>query len=208
MDLEPDGENAAFWSRIASSYDKLIDDDYKSMIQRIVEDVGPVDRVLDVATGTGFIALELAKNVKSVEAVDFVEEMVAAARMKADERGISNVHFSLGSAYKLSFPDHYFDAVIISNALQIMRTPEQALMESRRVLKPEGALIVPTFCLGEIEDPEGKIRKLTEKGFQVYHFFTVETFTQLVEKCGFCDMKWERMMSLGIPVVYLTAAPV
>ena len=208
VDLDVKGENAAFWSRIASSYDKLIDDDYKSMIQRIVEDVGPVDRVLDVATGTGFIALELAKNVKRVEAVDFVEEMVAAARMKASARGISNVQFSSGSAYKLDFPDHCFDAVILSNSLHIMREPEKALREARRVLKAEGVLVVPTFCLGEIKDSKRKFKKLSEKGFKVYHFFSAQDFTQLVQRVGFRVMLCELFVSIDLPMLYLTAAPV
>ena len=206
MDTESNGENSTFWRNIAPGYDDLIDDNYKSMIQRVIEDVGSVDRVLDVATGTGFIALEIAKKAKRVEAIDFVPEMISAARMKAHERAIANVNFSLGSAYKLGFPDHSFDAVIISNSLHVMREPEKALKESRRVLKTGGSLVVPTFCLGEADDPQGKIRKLSEKGFKVYHFFTVETFGQLVEKCGFCDLKWERMRSLGLPMVYLIAS--
>ena len=207
MGLELNGENAAFWSRIASGYDKLIDDVYKSMIQRIVEDVGPVDRVLDVATGTGFIALELAKNVNRVEAVDFVEEMITVARMRANERGISNVQFSSGSAYKLGFTDHCFNAVIISNSLHIMREPEKAIREARRVLRPEGVLVAPTFCLGESKDSKEKIRKLTEKGFKVYHFFTVERFTRLVVNLGFKVMKSELLVSIGLPMLYLIASP-
>jgi len=191
MDLELKGENAAFWRRIASGYDKLIDDDYKSMIQRIVEDVGSVDRVLDVATGKGFIALELAKNVNRVYGIDFVPEMITAARMKAHERAISNVQFSSGSAYELDFSDQSFDAVIISNSLHVLKTPEQALMEARRVLKAEGVLVVPTFCLGESDDSKKKIRKLSEKGFKVYRFFTVDGFTQLVQTLGFRVMKSE-----------------
>jgi len=164
--------------------------------------------VLDVATGTGFIALEVAKNVGRVEGIDFVPEMITAARIKAHERAISNAHFSLGSAYELGFPDHSFDAVIISNSLHVMRTPEQALMESRRVLKPEGVLVVPTFCLGETEDSKRKIRKLSEKGFEVYHFFTVDRFTQLVQKLGFRVIKSELLVSIDLPMLYLTAVPI
>ena len=48
MYLNLKGENVGFWQKIASGYDKLLDDDYKSMIQRVVGDVGTVDRGLDI----------------------------------------------------------------------------------------------------------------------------------------------------------------
>lgn len=207
VDLDVKGENAVFWQKIASGYDKLLDDDYKSMIQRVVDDVGTVDRVLDIATGTGFVALEVAKTVATVDAIDFVQEMITGARLKARAQGISNVHFSLGSAYELDFPDQFFDAVVISNSLHVLRTPEKALLEARRVLKAEGVLVVPTFCLAEIENSKRKMRKLSEKGFKVYHFFTVERFIQLVQTLGFRVMKSELLESLGLPMLYLTASP-
>ena len=208
MNSESKGENTAFWSKIASRYDELLDDDYKSMGQRVVDDVGTVDRVLDIATGTGFAALEVAKTAATVDAIDFVHEMITGARLKARAKGISNVHFSLGSAYELDFPDQFFDAVVISNSLHVLRTPEKALMEARRVLKAEGVLVVPTFCFGEIKDSKRKFRKLSEKGFKVYHFFTVDRFTQLVKKIGFRVIKSELLVCMGLPMLYLTAYPI
>lgn len=204
MDVK--GENAGFWQKIASGYDKLLDDDYKSMNQRVVDDVGMVDRVLDIATGTGFAALEVAKTVATVDAIDFVQEMITGARLKARAQDISNVQFSVGSAYELDFPDQIFDAVIISNSLHVMRTPEKALMEARRVLKAEGVLVVPTFCLGEIKDSKKKFGKLSKKGFKVYHFFTVDRFTNLVQKVGFRVRKSELLECMGLPMLYLTAS--
>lgn len=204
MDVK--GENAGFWQKIASGYDKLLDDDYKSMNQRVVDDVGMVDRVLDIATGTGFAALEVAKTVATVDAIDFVQEMITGARLKARAQDISNVQFSVGSAYELDFPDQIFDAVIISNSLHVMRTPEKALMQARRVLKAEGVLVVPTFCLGEIKDSKKKFGKLSKKGFKVYHFFTVDRFTNLVQKVGFRVRKSELLECMGLPMLYLTAS--
>ena len=204
MDVK--GENAGFWQKIASGYDKLLDDDYRSMIQRIVDDVGTVDRVLDIATGTGFVALKVAKTAANVDAIDFVQEMITEARLKARAQGISNVHFSLGSAYELDFPDQFFDAVVISNSLHVLKTPEKALMEARRVLKAEGVLVVPTFCFGEIKDSKRKFRKLSAKGFKVYHFFTVDRFTHLVQKVGFRVRKSELLECMGLPMLYLTAS--
>ncbi len=155
------GENRAFWQKVAPGYDDLVDDDYMTLVRRTVKDVGPADRVLDVATGTGLVALELSRQVGNVEAIDFVEEMIAAACLKAEEQGASNVNFSTSSAYDLNFQDHSFDAVIILNALHVMKTPKQALLESNRVLKPGGRLVCPTFCRGKTTDVK-KVQKISE----------------------------------------------
>jgi len=56
------------------------------------------------------------------------------------------------------YDDLIFDAVIISNSLHVMHESEQALKESRRVLKRGGVLVAPTFCLDEADDSKQKIR--------------------------------------------------
>jgi len=56
------GENAAFWGRWAPTYDQTSSNEYyNALARRIAEDIGTVDRVLDIATGTGLVAFELAK---------------------------------------------------------------------------------------------------------------------------------------------------
>jgi phosphatidylethanolamine/phosphatidyl-N-methylethanolamine N-methyltransferase len=143
------GENVAFWGKWAPTYDQTSSNkNYDAVAHRIAEDVGTADRVLDVATGTGLVAFELAKNVCLVEAVDMSPEMIAVAEHKARERSVNNIRFSVHEAYELDFLDHVFDAVAILNALHTMQRPEQALAEARRVLKPEGLLILPTPCHG------------------------------------------------------------
>src|SRR5438876_2243144 len=77
--------------------------------------VGPGGRVLDVATGTGDLALELARRVSPGGAVvgsDFAEAMLARARAKAETRcaAIARPRFERGDAVALPYPEDSFDA--------------------------------------------------------------------------------------------------
>lgn len=140
-----DTANRKFWNRSARIYDRYMrgdaavyDEVYRLSRARLRSDM----EVLELATGTGLIALQVAECVKSIEATDFSEGMIAAARSKPAP---PNVRFSMQDATRLTYPDRRFDAVIISNALHIMPHPEKALSEIHRVLKNGGMLIAPNF---------------------------------------------------------------
>jgi ubiquinone/menaquinone biosynthesis C-methylase UbiE len=72
-------------------------------------------RVLELAAGTGIIALRIAGHVKSVEATDFSEKMITAAKRKPAP---GNVNFAVADACALDYDDASFDAAIISNNIQ------------------------------------------------------------------------------------------
>jgi ubiquinone/menaquinone biosynthesis C-methylase UbiE len=188
------GENAAFWGRWAPTYDQTSSNKhYDALACRIAEDVGTVDRALDIATGTGLVAFELAKSMRLVEAVDTSPEMIAVAEHKARERNVNNIRFSVQGAYELDFLEHVFDAVVILNALHTMQRPEQALAEAKRVLKPEGLFIVPTPCDGQTEQTREQLRRMAEAGFgfKDYQQFTSDSLCQLVLSHGFMEVERE-----------------
>ncbi|WP_157962003.1 class I SAM-dependent methyltransferase [Acuticoccus kandeliae] len=89
--------------------------------------------VLDVCCGTGDLAIALTEAGADVTAVDFVLPMAAMARDKA-----SDAHIAVGDGEALPFAASKFDVVTCSFGLWHMPTPELALAEARRVLKPGG----------------------------------------------------------------------
>lgn len=109
--------------------------------------VGPGSRVLDVATGTGDLALELARRVApsgEVIASDFSEGMLARARAKAAGRPAGSVRprFEWADALELPYPDDAFDAATVGFGVRNFADRGTGLAEMVRVVRPGGRVVV------------------------------------------------------------------
>jgi arsenite methyltransferase len=106
--------------------------------------VGPGDRLLDVAAGTGASALLAAREFGCVVAgVDYAADAVRDAQLAADAAGLcARVGFVAGDAEALPFADAEFDAVLCECSLCTFPDQVQAMAEIRRVLRPGGRLAV------------------------------------------------------------------
>ncbi|MGI8728850.1 MAG: ubiquinone/menaquinone biosynthesis methyltransferase [Solirubrobacteraceae bacterium] len=106
--------------------------------------VAPGDRVLDVATGTGDLALALAAAVApggEVIASDFAEEMLARARAKAGDAAVP-VTFEWANAMKLPYADGEFAAATVGFGARNFGDLDQGLREMTRVVRPGGSVVV------------------------------------------------------------------
>jgi len=104
--------------------------------------LGPGERALDVATGTGDLAIELAGRVTpagEVVAVDFSGRMLDVARRK---RGSLPIHFEAANALELPFADNAFDAATVGFGARNFSDLERGLREMARVVKPGGRVVV------------------------------------------------------------------
>jgi len=102
--------------------------------------VGPGDRVLDVATGTGDLAIELSRRVGAAGEVvgsDFSEAMLELARQKAPE-----LRFEHGNALALPYDDDTFDAATVGFGARNFSDLPQGLREMARVVRPGGRVVI------------------------------------------------------------------
>jgi demethylmenaquinone methyltransferase / 2-methoxy-6-polyprenyl-1,4-benzoquinol methylase len=102
--------------------------------------VGSGARALDVATGTGDLAIELARRVGpegEVVGSDFSEEMLALARRKAPA-----LRFEWGNALELPYPDDGFDAATVGFGARNFSDLDRGLREMARVVRPGGRVVV------------------------------------------------------------------
>jgi demethylmenaquinone methyltransferase / 2-methoxy-6-polyprenyl-1,4-benzoquinol methylase len=109
--------------------------------------VGPGARVLDVATGTGDLALELARRVApggEVVGSDFSEAMLARARRKAPPPG-AELRFEWGDALELPYADASFDAATVGFGARNFSDLARGFAEMVRVVRPGGRVVVLEF---------------------------------------------------------------
>src|SRR5438067_10635053 len=94
------------------------------------------DLALDVATGTGHVALALAPHVRRVYGLDVTREMLAQAGRLTAERGVKNVDWVLGDAMRLPIADESFDLYAVRAAPHHFPDVDAFLHEAFRVLRP------------------------------------------------------------------------
>jgi demethylmenaquinone methyltransferase/2-methoxy-6-polyprenyl-1,4-benzoquinol methylase len=99
--------------------------------------VGPGSRALDVATGTGDLAIELVARGASVVGLDFSERMLELARAKAP-----GIEFVQGNALQLHYPDGSFDAVTVGFGARNFADLDRGLAELARVTRPGGRVVI------------------------------------------------------------------
>lgn len=108
--------------------------------------LGSTARAIDVAAGPGTLALELAKSVARVDAVDFAERMVEELQRVRRERGIENVFPIVGDGQALPFADASFDGAFSMFGLMFFPDRPQGYRELFRVLKPGGKALVSSWA--------------------------------------------------------------
>ena len=106
----------------------------------------PVERLLDLATGTADLALLCARHARSVVGADISEGMLSHGRTKVARARLSDrVELVRAASESLPFPDGRFDAVTVAFGVRNFDDLDRGLREMRRVLRPGGRVLVLEF---------------------------------------------------------------
>lgn len=146
---------------------------YTVMVAHIQEG----DQVLDIAGGTGDLALAFAKKVGASGCVvhtDINEAMLRTGRDRLVDKGVL-LPTAVCDAEKLPFPDKHFNLVSVAFGLRNMTHKDVALAEMNRVLKPGGRLLVLEFS---------RVAKPLEKAYDWYSFKVLPKLGELVAGDG------------------------
>ncbi len=180
-------------------------------------------KVLDLATGTADVALELVSSphVSHVDGIDMSQGMIEQGLIKvAKKKYQGKIDLRVGDAQHLPFADSSYDAVTISFGIRNIPDVKACISECYRVLKPGGRLIILEFAL-----PSSKLvrnlhlfylRNILPKvgkafsGNDVAYKYLNETieefpygerFTHIIEECGFDTTRYEEL-TMGIVNLY------
>lgn len=150
--------------------------------------VRPPLRVADIGTGTGILALELARQGLDVVGIDRSEAMLEAARQKwaleaQGSRG--RVAFEHGDAHALPLPDASVDAAFAHMVLHSLEEPERAVREMARIVRPGGRVVLVDFLPHEHAWMEQELGLL-------WLGFAPELVTAWLERAGLADVRLQR----------------
>ena len=184
-------------------------------------------RVLDVACGTGDLAEAFAAaGPDQVEGIDFTPEMLEIARQRPAHDASCPISWRVGDAMALDVPSQSVDVVSIAFGLRNVMVPEQAIAEFRRVLRPDGKLLILEFSepsnslvracnriyTNHIMPVTASIIARDRSGAYRYLPKSVETFLSrsaiesALKSSGFPNVR-QIPMTFGVCVAYLAEGP-
>ncbi len=181
-DLGKKEQVTKMFDTISSDYDGLnrvisfgIDIKWRKNVVKIVNAANP-NTVLDIATGTGDLAINLAQTkAKKITGLDISSGMLDIGKQKVKAKGLeSRIEMVLGDSEKMPFQDNSFDAITVAFGVRNFEHLEHGLKEIYRVLKPQG-----TFVILETSVPT---KTPFKQGYKLYTKYILPTIGKLFSK--------------------------
>ncbi|MCI5059315.1 MAG: bifunctional demethylmenaquinone methyltransferase/2-methoxy-6-polyprenyl-1,4-benzoquinol methylase UbiE [Flavobacteriales bacterium] len=220
---------ADMFNNIASNYDFLnhflslgIDKIWRKKVVRILKEKNP-KQILDIATGTGDLALEHLKlNPDQIIGVDISQNMLDVGKKKIASKGVSHlIDFQLGDSENLQFEDATFDAITVAFGVRNFENLGKGLSEIARVLKVDGKAVILEFSTPKkfpikqvysfyFKNILPNLGKLISKDPRAYTYLpeSVNAFPEgkefvgLLEKSGFTKIN-QVPVSFGIATIHI-----
>lgn len=157
--------------------------------------------VVDVGCGIGGPARTLASEYGcQVVGIDISDEFVEAASMLTDQVQLNgSVTFQTESALDLPFEDGSFDVFWSQNALMNIEDKETVIQEARRVVRPEGILVIESILAGK---RDGLKYPVFWAGTPEINFLTApEEFRRLMTQAGLIELEWRDTTQHGVEIM-------
>ena len=184
--------------------------------------------ILDIATGTGDMAIMAAKMLrpKAIVGIDISEKMLEVGRKKIDKQGLAtNINLLKGDGETINFNDNSFDGAMVAFGVRNFENLEKGLREIFRVLKPGAQLVVLEFSKPVIPGIKQmynlymgilapRMAKLFNQDKKAYKYLSDSArafpdrgnFEDILKQLGYSDTEWKQL-SLGICCIYSGRKP-
>lgn len=227
-DLNKKKQVEQMFDTISTNYDGLnrvisfgIDVKWRKKVVDLVGSTNP-DSVLDIATGTGDLAINLTKTgAAQIVGLDLSEGMLEVGRKKISEKGLSEkIEMVQGDSEALPFEDNSFDAITVAFGVRNFEDLEKGLSEIFRVLKRGGIFVVlETSVPTKFPFKQGYhfytknllpvIGKLFSKDKVAYSYLSEsaaafpygENFNNILRKTGFINVE-DKPQTMGVATIY------
>jgi demethylmenaquinone methyltransferase / 2-methoxy-6-polyprenyl-1,4-benzoquinol methylase len=227
-DLSKKEQVRKMFNNIAPRYDFMnrlltlrIDVRWRRKARKLVKKYKP-EQILDIATGTGDFAIELARlSPKRIVGIDIAEVMLEIGKKKVQHKGLSNlIELVEGDSEALKFPDNTFDIASSAFGVRNFENLEKGLSEMLRVLKPGGHILIleasnpddmpfkglyklfmTKICpaIGGLFS-ENKAYDYLNRSVEV--FPTGNTLLQILNKVGFTEGEFHPL-TMGVATIYI-----
>ena len=157
--------------------------------KKVAEYINSEDEVLECACGTSAISIYIAEKCKNLIATDFAEGMLKQASKNC--RHFKNVTFQKADITKLEFADASFDKVVAGNVIHLLPEPEKALSELKRVTKPGGTIIIPTYINMSKGSGTAAVKFIELLGANFKRQFDFDSYKQFFTNMGYSDVTYE-----------------
>ena len=227
-DLNKKQQVTKMFDTISKEYDGLnrvisfgIDVKWRNKVVALVKETQP-ESILDIATGTGDLAINLTKtNAKKIIGLDISEGMLEVGRKKITNRKLDKtITMMVGDSENLPFENDTFDAITVAFGIRNFENLEKGLSEILRVLKPNGIFaILETSVPSKTPYKQGykfytkyilpSIGKLFSKDQMAYSYLSEsasvfphgETLNNILRKIGFINVN-NKPQTFGVASIY------
>lgn len=208
MSTTPDSSSTRQWyDRLSGVYDRLADSSERPARIRGLRLLDPQagESLLEIGYGTGHALIALGHAVRpggEVRGIDLSEGMRSVAQARLEQEGIAaHVALEVGDARSLPYADGQFDGVFLSFTLELFHDEDipKVLAEIRRVLRPDGRLVVVSLSKDDHPAIGSRIYEKLHAWFPQYIDCHPIDLDRVLEAAGFEVARSERFALWGIP---------
>lgn len=182
------------WDIVAKIYDAATNvtngKANRKVSEIVAEQIKTTDNVLECACGTGLLTHRIYPLCQTIVATDFSSAMLLQTKKKCSQA--TNLRLEKADITQLPYATGSFDKVIAGNVLHLLPDPKKAMEEMKRVCRPRGEIIIPTYVKPENKNllTRSWMNLLKVVGVKFKNSFTFSTYQAFFRTLGYTEVRY------------------